>query len=360
MHIKSITAVAAASLMAGCAIHPEPQDVTGVSTSHIVKQIRCETRDAAREIIRKQLERLATEGNNATARDLLAQYTADPELMSGFNPNRSFPAADDVQLRNVFNLIYSAGMAYGFQLTMNEQNDLTSTANFLGPWVNKLTLGVTGSANRSRENERTFTVTDKFSFLLRELNTPNFTSTGEVRRYCDGHINLGPNYIYPIAGQIGVYKTVSTFFQMAFFDGLAPKPGATGPAASTPAMADKLTFTTVIDISATPKVVFAPVGANFQVADATGTGLLRRRDQHQVIVAVAVDPLDSVRGFVFSGAGIPETLPGQRRVNSRVSSELYVGNRVTATTRSGAEDIAVRMIDQVKSREFQLVLPPNQ
>jgi hypothetical protein len=334
----------------------------GVTTPNIVKQIRCETRDAARELIRRQLERLATDGKNATAQALLAQFTADPESMTDFNPNRSFPNADEQQLRAIFALIYSGGIAYNFTLTMNEQNDLTATANFLGPWANKLTLGLTGNADRSRENERTFTVTDKFSYLLKELNTINYTSTGEVRRYCDEHIK-GPNYIYPIAGQIGVFKTVATFYQMAIFDGLAPKPGASGSAGTTPAMADKLTFTTTIDISATPKVVFSPVPASFQVADATGTGLLRRKDTHSVIVAVALEPtgpvaLDSLRGFVFSGAVISGTPPAAGR--RRVSSQVVVGNRVTATTTSGAEALAVQLIDQVKSKEFQLLPPPNQ
>jgi hypothetical protein len=362
MHIRSIAAVAtAASLMAGCAIHPEPQDVTGVTTPNIVKQIRCETRDAAREIIRKELERLATAGSNATARDLLAQYAANPDLMTGFDWNRSFPLAEDQQLRAIFALLYSGGVAYSFTLTMNEQNDVTSTANFLGPWANKLTFGLTGNANRSRENERTFTITDKFSFLLRELNSINYTSTGEPRQYCDGHVNLGPNYIYPIAGQIGVYKTVATFFQMAIFDGLAAKPGA--PAGATPAMADKLTFTTLLDISATPKVVFAPVPARFQVADATATGLLRRKDTHQVIVAVALEPtgpvaLDALRGFVFSGTTISALPPAARR--RAVGSPLFVGNRVTAAPTTGAEALAVQMIEQVKNKEFQLLLAPNQ
>jgi len=32
--------------------------------------------------------------------------------MSSFDPNRSFPDREDIQLRSIFNLIYSAGIAY--------------------------------------------------------------------------------------------------------------------------------------------------------------------------------------------------------------------------------------------------------
>lgn len=355
MYMRFFAAAAAASLMAGCAIHPEPEDVTGISTPSIVKQIRCETRDAARKLILRQLERLATYGNNPTAQSLLAQYTANQELMSDFNPDISFPAPGDVQLRNVFYLIYSAGVAYTFTLTMNEQNDLGTTFNFLGPWQAKFTLGITGNANRARDNERTFTVTDKFSYLLRELNTPDF-ATG--LRYCDGHVAQGPNYIYPIAGQIGVYKTVLTFFQMAIFDGLAPKPGASGPAASTPAMADKLTFTTTLDLSVTPKLVFAQVPTGYQVTDGSGTGLARRKDTHQVLVGLALDPvpLNALRGFVFSSVISGPRVP----VSRRNEGPVLVLDRITASPASDAERLAVQVNDQVKRKEFQLSPPPNQ
>ena len=39
-------ALAASFLGAGCAIHPLPEDVTGVPTYYIVRQIRCEARSA--------------------------------------------------------------------------------------------------------------------------------------------------------------------------------------------------------------------------------------------------------------------------------------------------------------------------
>lgn len=355
MQIRGIAAaVAAASLMAGCAIHPEPEDVTGVSTPTIVKQIRCETRDAARKLILRQLDRLATYGNNPTARDLLAQYTANEELMAEFNPDRSFPAPSDAQLRNVFYMIYSTGVAYTFTLTMNEQNDLGTTVNFNAPWQPKFTLAMGGNANRSRENERTFTITDKFSYLLRELNTPD-VATG--LRYCDGHTAQGPNYIYPMVGEIGVYKTVLTFVQLAIFDGLAPKPGTTGASANMPAMADKLTFTTTIDFSATPKVVFAPLTAGFQVVDGSLTGLARRKDQHQVVVGLAVDalPVNALRGFVFSGIVGPQVTARRRG-----GGEILVLERITAAAASPAEALAAQMNDQVKRKELQLILPPNQ
>lgn len=352
MCVRRFAAVAAVSLLSACAIHPVPEDVTGLDTADIVKQIRCETRDAVRGVILRYLRRLATDGNNRIAQDLLTKFEAEPDSMADFDPQRSFRESEYSQIRNVLDVIYSAGVAYTFDLTMSEDNNLGASANFLGPWAAKFTLGLMGDANRTRENERTFTITDKVSFLLRELNTP------KPQRYCDGHIALGPNYIYPIAGRIGVDNTVYTFFQLSFFDGLAANkanPGAGGA----PAVADKLTFMTMVDFIANPKVVFAPAAKGFQVTDASATGTLRRKDAHQVTVGLALDPKDkgiaalsSLRGFVFSGAG----LGGPRvTIGSRGGGGVLMLNRVIASTTSPAEQLAVLAIDQLKSRELQLI-----
>ncbi|HEV7410346.1 MAG TPA: hypothetical protein VGO01_17845 [Bradyrhizobium sp.] len=353
MHIRFIAAAAAASLMTGCAIHPVPEDVTGADTSDIVKQIRCETRDAARRIIRERLERLATFGSNVTAQNLLAQFTADPNSMVGFNPEQSFPGKENKQIRNFFTAVYSTAIGYSFDLTMEEVNNISSTLNFLGPWKSVFTLGVTGSADRSRQNVRTFTITDKFDFLLGRLNTPK---NGE--QYCDGRI-VGPNYVYPIAGQIGVYNSVRTFLQLAIFENLETKGDAAGDA---PPLADKLTFITSLDFSATPKVVFTPVTPRFQLADAAVTGGLTRKDTHQVIVGLAMQPAGGVAvaalsGYVFSGAALSGPQVAFRR---RGVGETLVLRRITATATSRAEQLALVVIDQLKSRELQLIAPPLQ
>jgi hypothetical protein len=44
--MKIILLLWCAILVAGCAIRPLPEQVTGIKTLDIVKQIRCETREA--------------------------------------------------------------------------------------------------------------------------------------------------------------------------------------------------------------------------------------------------------------------------------------------------------------------------
>jgi hypothetical protein len=352
---KQLSTAAAAlsvSLFSGCAIKPLPEDVTGVTTAGIVKQIRCETRDAGRAIVMRELDRLATAGNER-AQNLLSQYRENPDLMTTFNWKASFPGDGYRYVRDFFDVVYSAGLAYNFDLTMSEENNLTAGANLLGPWQATWMIGIGGDANRKRQNKRSFTTTDTLGYLLTTLNTP-------VRgvQYCDGHVALGPNYIYPIVGRVGIYETVYTFFQLSLFDNLQLKTKD-----GTPALGDTLTFTTMVDLMVSPKVVFAPAkfGGN-QITDTSLTGKAIRTDIHQVTVGLALDPasvsLKDIRGFVFS----PErTARGGARVAVGPRStrpDVLVLTSVVASAGTNAEELAVHVVDQIKSREVQL-LPPQ-
>ena len=347
MYIRPFAALAAVSLLSSCAIHPVPEDVTGVDTYHIVRQIRCETREAAKAFVLKELRRLAADHEDQPgdrlAQRLVAEYEAKPDAISNFRPEL-FRGPQYAQVRNFYNVIYSAGIAYNFDLTMTEDNNLGTSINFLGPWApSTFTLGLGADANRQRANERTFTITDTLGTLLTKLDTPV-----RGRRYCDGQI-VEANYAYPIAGRIGVDKMVQTFFELVLFTNLSADKG--GP----PTMADKLTFTTVVDISAMPKVVFAPVTSGFQLADASLTGVAKRTDMHQVTVGLAIDTkataaLGLLRNYLFSrqrGAGVA--------VASPPGGGVLVVTSLTAHANTGAQQLAIVAVDQLKSREVQII-----
>jgi hypothetical protein len=353
MYTRVLLVISALLLFSGCALHPVPEDVTGVDTYHIVRQIRCETRQAVIDFLLRELRRQAELQGDPIAQKLLARYESEPEAINGFNPGL-FPGPDYIEYRHFYNVIYSAAIAYTFDLTMTEQNDLGTTINLLGPWKNKFTLGTSGNFNRLRTNERIFTVTDTFAFLLANLNRLDEKGIP----YCAGQI-VQANYIYPVAGQIGVNKTVKTFFELYVLGGLSSAkaaPGEKGP----PSMVDNLKFTTTVDLMGTPKVFFTPVGAALQVTDASITGLARRTDAHQVTVGLAVAPAGvtdagALQGFLFPSA---EPALGPRNRARAGGSSLFVGNRITGTSRTPAERAALNAIDQVKSREIQLIAAP--
>jgi hypothetical protein len=347
---RPIVAAAAVLLMSGCALHPVPEDVTGVDTYHIVRQIRCETREATKEFVIRELRRLAADhedqAGDPIAQRIVADYDRDPESISNFRPE-VFAGPQYAQVRNLYKVIYTSAVAYNFDLTMTENDDLGANANIVGPWTGAtFTLGLGANANRERKNERQFTITDTLGPLLTQLNRP-------VRgvRYCDGQIRIA-NYAYPIAGRIGVDKMVKTFFELALFTNLdAEKAGAP------PTMADKLTFTTLVDLTVAPKVVFSPVTSGFQPSDANLTGVVRRTDAHQVIVGLSLDNskngiavIGSLRGYLFS-----RERSGGGAVASGAGGSVLLATSVTAHAATPAQQLAVLAVDQLKSREVQLV-----
>ncbi|RTM15099.1 MAG: hypothetical protein EKK33_02690 [Bradyrhizobiaceae bacterium] len=349
---RHVTAAALLMLAPGCSIHPVPEDVTHVTTYHIVRQIRCETRQALIDFVKRQLGRQATgPEHDAIANKLLLRYEREPESIKNFQPGE-FAGPDYAPYRRFYNIILSAAIAYNFDLTMTEDNNLTTGIDLVGPWKSKLTLGITGDANRQRSNQRTFTVTDTFQELLAYGN-PQAPDTGEY--YCDNQL-VAPNHLYPIAGEIGVAKTVRTFFELTMLANLAAdkaKPGQEGA----PTMVDNLKFTTMIDLSGTPKVVFAPIGSGFQLADVSLTGLVKRTDVHQVMVGLALEPkgmtdLGLLRNQLFAG-----TSGTGRAAAQGMTSSLYVGNRIIGAG-GGAAKLATAAIDKVKTGEVKLIPSP--
>jgi hypothetical protein len=359
MSKRSFAAVAAILLLSGCTIHPVPEDVTGVTTYAIARQIRCETREAAKDIILLELKALAAGGPNQLgdlkAQELLARYGGGGEDISTFRP-ALFSGPQYQEVRNYLNIVYSTAVAYSFDLTMDESDTFSPKADLVGPWLNKFTLGLTGDANRDRSNERTFTLTDTFGDLLMNVSNPQRQYPNPP--YCSGQI-VGPNYIYPIAGQIGVYKMVHTFFELNEFTNLAPTDSSSkssNAAITAPTLTDKLIFTTTIDASVNPVVTFAPIGKAFQFADASFTAMAKRVDTHKVFVSLAVESSAnaaavSLRNFLFQGPGsAPLAVSGPKQ------SSTYIGASVTARPRTPAQGVAVQTLDNERSRETQVIL----
>ena len=90
----------------------------------------------------------------------MLRYESDPESVSTFDPN-VYRGPENEYVRSVARLFYDTGIAYNFDLTMTEDNDLSTDISLLKPLTNpKVTLGINAGAKRKRTNNRTFTVTD--------------------------------------------------------------------------------------------------------------------------------------------------------------------------------------------------------
>ena len=268
--MKVIFVLLCGLFISSCAIRPLPEQVTGLTTFDIVKQVRCETRESAFNILVNAIANNDVFGEREQA--IAEGFRNRPELMHEFKP-----ALFTGRAREVVDYFWNTGVAYNFSLDMTEINDFGANVNFIqaltGPTT---TLGLGGAVDRLRENKRTFTITDDFKGLLNL----------KPRNYCDGHLAAGENAIYPLAGRIGVQPFVEQFVKVALFANLKIDKDYNGA----PTMVDTLLFNTFVSGSVSPKIVFSPVGRAFQLADASFTAAASRRDVHTLTMGLSVLP----------------------------------------------------------------------
>jgi len=321
-------AVSVAFALAGCAIHPLPEDVSGVKTYVIVRQIRCETREA---IIQNAIGWLTSEQNLVEAKVDPVSHAIGLEFKNGRPIQQFSPKLFKGEVHNIIAAFYDAGVAYTFDLDMSEINNLDPLVDLLDPFHRgKFTMGIKGTFDRKRENERLFTVSDSFSGLI---HLPDDYCMDPVanRSYV-----VSENYIYPITGRIGVKRMVQDFIELTLFGSLGgPASKPTGP----PTLVDQLSFTTELSGTITPTVTFTPAGSALQVADASLTASADRKDLHKVTVGLAI-----------AGPGVKLVAP--------LRQALFATPLVTAHAPTRGEQVAVEAVNQFLTLKlFQPAVP---
>jgi hypothetical protein len=308
---RVIAIVLCALIITGCAIRPLPDDTAHISTYNIVRQIRCETRGAVIESLRTFLTdpgnrniiqvpggrifQKVDDKSYAVGVATFQEYDTNPASIAKFDPRGLAGFA-----RYVVDVLLATGVAYNFDLTGYEQNNIDPEINFIRPLPisTQVQVGLKGNFDRYRQNERSFTITDNFYGLIR--NVPE--------TYCSKSI-VEANIIYPIYGKVGVHKMIYDFMLLAFFGNLTgdgSKDFISLSASAPPTMVDQLEFQTTVGGSATPKVVFAPIGPAFQVSDATLGVSAMRRDTHRLTMGLYLDQggakeVRNVRTALFDG-----------------------------------------------------------
>jgi hypothetical protein len=275
--------------LGACAIHPLPENVTGIKTTRIVHRIRCEARDAV--------------------------IQAEQWLLS----RRQYD-----KLR----ILESIGIVYNFTFNGMEIDGLTASATVTKPltrgmWSYNPTLGDT----LTRQNVRTFTVIDNFKILAQKMDG----------RKCLGE-PVGPNYQYPIVGTIGIKEMIITFINLTLHEDLGAEQGpsvditANGP----PTMVDTISFTTALTASINPMIMLVPATMAAQLTSGFLNGSLSRTDIHQVIVGLGLPgPLSSL-GI---SAPVSATKPPAYVIHPQF------GMLVSGSPRSGGEAAALEAVN---------------
>ena len=304
--MKLVLSLSCALLLAECAIRPLPEHVTGITTFNIVKQIRCETREAVfTNLVTALAENPEVFGERAQR--IAEGFRGRPDLMAELKPALFTGDAGDF-----VNFFWNTGIAYNFSLDMTETNNLDSEFNFLQTLTNSSRmLGVKAGIDRQRENTRTFTITDDFKGLLNL----------KPRNYCDEHLAARENSIYPIAGKVGIDRLVHQFIRISLFANLGAKDDG-----GAPTMVDTLQFQTILTGSAVPKVVFSPLGRAVQLADASLTAEVTRKDVHTLTMGlsvVAAPAAEATRGKAIFGRLLTSKGSGTRQAAANaVDQEL--------------------------------------
>jgi hypothetical protein len=280
--------------LCACAIAPLPDQVTGYSTPQIVERIRCEAREAVREKLGITLQALGQNNGDKNAEDIGTAILNDSVDIKTVSLTSLGKPLKDLILRYA-----DTAIAYNFSFDGTEMNNLDSgTLGITRGLIDGMKmLGFTGSVDRSRENIQNFTVSDTFVGLLRDVKP----------EYCNGRTPHGPNYLYPIAGKVGIGKVVDDFVDLDFFGNLGgPVDTPTGP----PTLATNLTFTTTISASATPSITLNPIVDATRITSGALTAMGERMDVHRLIVAISrpVDaPSAAVAVKIFGGQIITPT-----------------------------------------------------
>lgn len=315
--LRRVLPLMLAGSLGGCAIHPLPENVTGVKTSAIVHRIRCEARDAVYSALSLLTERLEHVQSPRRREIILSRQ----------------------------NVLAQIGIVFSFSLQGQEQDNLTAaSATFTQPLSNgSLTFNPNVSDTVTRSNIRTFTVIESFSSLLKIDPARCVTEP------------TGPNYQYPIVGRIGVDEMIDTFVNLALYTGLGGEQlgvldGANSPNVSEtapPALVDTISFTTNLTAGVNPMWVLNPVGSATQLTGANINLGVQRMDVHQVIIGLALPgPVSSLNKVLIV------TLPGPRRH----LAEPRFGMLVSGHARSNGE---VEALNAVNNQILRFQVPKS-
>lgn len=307
--LRCLAAAAVSLILANCAIRPLPDQVTGISTYNIVRQIRCETRQA---VIDLAIYWLVHNKYDPQARQVGYEFDNGALSIDHLNPGYLQSRNVSERVYRISSLFFNTGIAYNYQLDMKEADGLAAgQLRFLRPFSDgNYTLGLGGEFNLYRQNIRGFTVTDTFKNLIHKV----------PQEYCNGKV-VQANHVYPIAGRIGMREMIHQFIEMTLFTGLSDT-GGKGP----PTMTDMLHFYTFVGGGATPSFFFTPVTGAWHLVSGSVTGGISRTDLHSVTIGLAVDTGD-----------VPKVAPLRG---------LLFGPLVTARTTTSTEATAVDAVNQ--------------
>jgi hypothetical protein len=264
--------------LAGCAIHPVQQDVTGVPPKLILDRIRCEARLAVQDKAIGLLRAAAKEYRPEIA-DRFNAVASYLEGRRGYSIKVDPRGLPTDHAKAFYSRYINTAIAYDFLMQGVENNRVALVADpvrFITNGTAGIILG--GSSELMRDNQRHFAIADTFGDLL-----------FDEKMKCDRDYRP-ENFVYPISGSVGLREVIDTFIELN-----EDKPLSEIDKTDKTLFADTLKFTTTLSGSATPHVQIDPIGTQFGLASPTNIGLsASRADTHTLTVGLAMGPPQTV------------------------------------------------------------------
>ena len=208
---------------------------------------------------------------------------------------------------------------------MTEVNNIDPGLGLINPLTGRaFTMPFTGGFDRTRDNKRTFTISDPW---IKLITTPQ----ENINRWCP-HFVRANNYVYPITGKIGVDEMIHTFVGLSYKDLTADgsSSNSTTETAKAATMSDQLTFTTKISGGATPSVTFAKIPQGLSVQNGSLGLTASRQDAHEVTIGLSLPVTKAPAGTAASSllvtASSTATPTEQSAVNA-IAQSIYRYNR---------------------------------
>jgi len=178
-----------------------------------------------------------------------------------------------------------SGVGYEFTLTTTENNNASMGALIFDfPLsVGAARLGLGGTLNRERQNERTIKLAETIENIVFDKDLMKL-------KICNEHdFNRREDYIYPITGRINLLDSFSTYAGLVLKAGLGDEGQIKGfkdksalGKISSQDLTDVILFTTTVDGSANPSVTLDPLRTSANLTSGS-IGLSNRRiDRHQL------------------------------------------------------------------------------
>jgi hypothetical protein len=258
-HGLGTLAALAVLTLAGCSVHPIPDDISPIPTEEIVKSARCELRLGLFEQVERELRKrniTMWKAQELETKEGLAKFYGWLKNYVKNNPR-------DADLLPKLNAYGDVAAAYDFDFNISEHNHADASLAFKNPLKNGV-FDFTGGGvvDGTRRGQRVFKAQETFAQLA-------------SRDYCIGVRPRDKNLLHPVTGSIGLRRVVQTFVEISEQGG------------GKDSFVDTLTFTTTISAGITAGLKINPVPNNFHLVSASGNLSADRTDVHKITISLA-------------------------------------------------------------------------